>query len=161
MAADHRVSKRRIYVHKYRVLLVFGVSKQEGFPGDRTLRRGLPRPSGSRGNCAAHSWPWTPFSFPLCGIYYGIKAARVSNQMSGRRFLAPCVPPRIVPRIVFHPTIARLARRMRFYGYVRTSTGCSNVTLFEEDLTSDDLRGGGRKREGERCKEVWICVESY
>ena len=70
---------------------------------------GLPRPPGSRGNCAAHSWPWTPFGFPLCGIYYGIKAARVSNQMSGRRFLAPRknLPPRIVPRIVFHPTIAR------------------------------------------------------
>lgn len=50
-----------------------------------------------------------------------------------------------------------LVRRMRFYGYVRASTGCSNVTLLRRKrFNNDNLRGGDARTQGslnfEQCR---------
>lgn len=159
MAADHRVSKRRVFTYTSIecCLLLAYRSRKDSLAIERcgVVCHGHPVPVGiaphtldlERHSASHYAEYITALKRRACPIkcrdVVFLRSASHHESFHGsfsiQRLRARCL----------------LVRRMRFYGYVRASTGCSNVTLLQRKrFNNDNLRGGMQER-----KEVWICFE--
>lgn len=164
MAADHRVSKRRVFTYTSIecCLLLAYRSRKDSLAIERcgVVCHGHPVPVGiaphtldlERHSASHYAEYITALKRRACPIkcrdVVFLRSASHHESFHGsfsiQRLRARCL----------------LVRRMRFYGYVRASTGCSNVTLLRRKrFNNDNLRGGGGCKNARKFEFALSSVE--